>query len=81
MPVIQTFGHFEISIRSGEHGVPHVHVIAADFEAVIAIESCEVLAQNGRFSAIDQKTAMAYITDNTTGLLAEFYKRNPALKK
>ena len=44
MPTIQDFGSFTIHMYFEDHGVPHFHVVSADFRASIAIEDFTVLA-------------------------------------
>ena len=44
MPRIEDFGSFQIYMYFEDHGIPHFHVIAADFYAAVAIEDSSVLA-------------------------------------
>lgn len=43
MPTIEDFGSFKIYIYFEDHGVPHFHVLSANFRASIAIEDFAVL--------------------------------------
>ncbi|MFQ5764901.1 MAG: DUF4160 domain-containing protein [Rhodospirillales bacterium] len=44
MPSIKDFGGFEIYMYFEDHGVPHFHVVSAEYHASIAIEDLTILA-------------------------------------
>ena len=43
MPTIHDFGSFRINMYFADHNPPHVHVLAADFEALVSIADGKVI--------------------------------------
>ncbi len=43
MPIVHDFGRFKIYIYSRDHGEPHYHVVATDYEAKDSIDEPRVL--------------------------------------
>ncbi|MBF0168285.1 MAG: DUF4160 domain-containing protein [Alphaproteobacteria bacterium] len=75
MPTIFDLGAFILRIYAGEHGIPHVHVLGADFAAVIAIESGDLLA--GELPVKHRRRALAWIASHQARLLAAWHQFNP----
>jgi hypothetical protein len=74
MPTIKDFGGFKLTMYAGDHNPPHVHLIAAGREALIAL-SGEVL--KGMPEAKHLRRARAYIAAN----LAELAQKWAALNE
>jgi hypothetical protein len=75
MPTIFDLGAFILRIYAGEHGVPHVHVLGADFAAVIAIECGDLLA--GELPVNHRRRALAWTSSHQAELLAARHLFNP----
>jgi hypothetical protein len=67
MPTLFTFDAFKIRLYFSEHGIPHVHLIGADCDAAIAIDTGEVIVGDAPAAALDR--ARAWIADNRPMLL------------
>lgn len=67
MPTLFSFEGFRIRLYFGDHGIPHVHLIGADCEAVIAIETGEVII--GDAPAVALETARKYVAEHRSALL------------
>jgi hypothetical protein len=72
MPTLFAFDGYKIRLYFGDHGTPHVHLIGADCEVAIAIESGEVII--GWAPAAALETARQFIADNRDFLLAQWRK-------
>lgn len=44
MPSLKDFGNFQVYMYFEDHGIPHFHVVAAEFYAAVAIEDLSMLA-------------------------------------
>ncbi|MDR3438979.1 DUF4160 domain-containing protein [Telmatospirillum sp.] len=67
MPTLFAFDGYKINIYFDEHGIPHVHLVAADCDASIAIATGEVII--GEAPARALKTAREWIVANHVMLL------------
>ena len=67
MPTIKDFGSFRLSIYFEDHNPPHVHVIARDFHALVAIEDAKII--RGDVPARHRKRAMKWITEHRSELM------------
>lgn len=72
MPTLYTFDGFRIRLYFGDHGIPHVHLIGADCDAAIAIESGETIIGEAPEGALAR--ARAWIGSNREMLLAMWRK-------
>ena len=72
MPTLYSFDGYKIRIYFDEHGIPHVHLIGADCEAAIAIETGEVIV--GDVPAAALRIATAWIADHRDELKALWRK-------
>ena len=81
MPVFDSFDGIIISVFPREHLPPHCHAQYAEYEALIAIRTLEVIA--GRLPPKPLKKVLAYIhtEDNQQDLLETFYQLNPHIKR
>lgn len=70
MPKIHAIGAIEIVIYFNEHGVPHVHAIAAEFEAKIAIEDAMVIA--GSLPHAQLRQVRRWVLANQTSLIEKW---------
>lgn len=59
MPTIKDFGSFEIYMYFEDHGVPHFHIVSADFRAYVGIEDFTVLAGDVPNKVYNQATVWA----------------------
>ncbi|MBC7570630.1 MAG: DUF4160 domain-containing protein [Spirosoma sp.] len=78
MPVFDTIDGIVISVFSREHLPPHCH---AQYEALIAIRTLEVIA--GRLPAKSLKKVIAFMSreENQFDLLETFYQLNPHINR
>ena len=44
MPILHDFGNFQIYIYFRDHGEPHFHVVAPDYEAKVSINNPAIVA-------------------------------------
>ncbi len=75
MPTIIDLGAFLIRLFAGEHGLPHVHVVGADFAAVVTIQSCDILI--GNIPPAHRKLALSWIADHQSELITAWNDMNP----
>jgi hypothetical protein len=59
MPTVKTFARFEIYMYFEDHGIPHFHIVSADYSASIAIEDFTILAGGAPTRIYNQATAWA----------------------
>jgi hypothetical protein len=67
MPTIKDFGSFRLSIYFEDHNPPHVHVITAEFHALVAIQNAEVI--RGNIPAPHRKRALKWIAEHRSELI------------
>ncbi|MCY7358392.1 MAG: DUF4160 domain-containing protein [Rudanella sp.] len=70
-----------MSVFPREHLPPHSHAQYAEYEALIAIRTLEVIA--GRLPAKPLKKVIAFMSrqENQLDLLETFYQLNPHIKR
>lgn len=59
MPTIKDFGSFKIYMYFEDHGVPHFHVLCADFHASVAIDDFAILTGDVPAKAYNRATKWA----------------------
>jgi hypothetical protein len=67
VPTIKNFGSFRISIFFEDHNPPHVHVIAPNFHALVAIANAEII--RGEIPARHRRRALRWIAQNRERLM------------
>ena len=75
-PTVATFGNYRIEVRSREHGLPHVHVIGPDAEAVFILEPVRVKHQ-GNFSDRAVRQLTDFLIPREEMLLKTWKEFNP----
>jgi hypothetical protein len=70
MPTIARFSGFSIVMYFEDHNPPHVHVVARDFEALVAIRDGSMI--RGSLPAKFRAVAFAWIRDNREMLLEKW---------
>lgn len=70
MPTLKDFGNFKITMYFGDENPPHVHVIAGDEAAKIAIRTLDILAGDVPNSVA--REAREWIDTNRDMLLAKW---------
>ncbi len=70
MPTLARFAGFEIAMYFEDHNPPHVHVVARDFEMLVAARDGAVLA--GDAPAKVRRIAMLWIEKNREMLLEKW---------
>ena len=61
MPTIKRFRTFNICMYFDDHGVPHFHIVSADENASVAIDTLEVLAGSVNKATLKEAKAWAAI--------------------
>ncbi len=81
MPVFDSFDRIVISVFPGEQLPPHCHAQYAEYEALIAIRTLEIIA--GQLPPKPLKKVLAYrqTEDNQQNLLKIFYQLNPQINR
>lgn len=81
MPVFEILDGIFISVFPREHLPPHCHAQYAEYEALIAIRSLEVIA--GYLPPKKLKKVLVYMEreENQVDLLETFYQLNPHIKR
>ena len=81
MPIFDAFDGLTIHVFPREHLPPHCHVWYAEYEALIALRTSEVIA--GWLPSKQLKKAITYMSveENQQDLLETFYKLNPHIKR
>jgi len=59
MPTIKRFRTFNICMYFDDHGVPHFHIVSADENASVAIDTLEVLAGSVNKARLKEAKAWA----------------------
>ena len=72
MPTLFCFNGFKLAIYFNDHGIPHVHLIGAECDASIAIETGEVIVGDSPADAL--AAAREFIVANRETLLATWRK-------
>jgi hypothetical protein len=70
MPTLKDFGSFQIVMYFHDHAPPHVHVVSADFEALVSLGDCAVF--RGALPPRFRRAALDWIKQNRTPLLAKW---------
>jgi len=70
MPPLKDFGSFWIVMYFEDHNPPHVHVVSADFEALVAIRDGTVF--RGSIPGRHRRSALAWIEENRKFLLEKW---------
>jgi hypothetical protein len=70
MPPLKDFGGFRIVMYFEDHNPPHVHVVAADFEALVSIADGAIF--RGSIPAKFRQAAQVWIEANRKALLAKW---------
>jgi hypothetical protein len=70
MPPIKNFGGFWIVMYFHDHNPPHVHVVSADFEALVSIADSVVF--RGSIPAKFRRLALDWIAENREALLTKW---------
>ncbi len=68
-----------IYIYGNDHNPPHVHIMFAEYDAIIDISTRELI--EGKFPRNKLKIIIGYIEDNEDYLITTFYERNPNLRR
>lgn len=71
MPTVKRFANCKISIYA-DHAPPHFHILGADVEAVISLETLEVMEGDVRRA----REAMEWAAANRDLLMSEWLKHN-----
>jgi hypothetical protein len=53
MPTIGRIGAIQIRIYYDDHGIPHFHAVAGEFDFKFAISDCSIISGTGRVRAKD----------------------------
>ncbi|CAO3411716.1 DUF4160 domain-containing protein [Azospirillum largimobile] len=75
MGKLATFGKVVIRIYGNDHLPPHFHVKGPEFDALVSIETFEVIA--GDLPAAARKEAMGWAAANRSLLISEWNSWNP----
>lgn len=70
MPTLKEFAGFRIVMYFEDHNPPHVHVVATDFEAWVAIRDAAIVC--GAIPPRFRKRALEWIAKNREMLLAQW---------
>ena len=73
MPTIATIDGIKIKVYANDHNPPHCHAEFAEDEALIDVQTFEIL--QGNLPKNKLKKALAYITENCADLLIIFQVR------
>jgi len=77
MPTIKIIDSIKIDVYSRDHVPPHVHVLFAEYEELIVIETQDTY--QGRLPKVQRKKVICWIEENKDYLLALFKQLNPRL--
>ncbi|MBK5274189.1 MAG: DUF4160 domain-containing protein [Desulfuromonadales bacterium] len=64
------FSNFRITLREKDHNPPHVHLMGPDFEAVISLETLDIM--DGSAPAKVLRHALKWIADNREELILQW---------
>ena len=70
MPPLKNFGGFRIVMYFEDHNPPHVHVVPADFEALVSI--ADGIVFRGSIPPRFRSVALTWIERNREALLAKW---------
>jgi hypothetical protein len=76
MPRVAEFSGLKINMYAADHNPPHVHVIYADDEALLAIDDGRIIA--GDMPAKQLRAARAWLDANRVAVVARWAALNPA---
>ena len=74
MPAIKNFGAFKIVMYFEDENPPHVHVVAATFEAKVRIADAKVF--RGSIPTAHQRQALTWIAENREFLEEKWRERS-----
>ncbi len=77
MPTIKMIDSIKIDIYSREHSPPHIHVIYAEYEELIEIESLNTYV--GKMPITQRKKVVDWVQENKDYLMGIFKQLNPRL--
>ncbi len=77
MPTLKIIDSIKIDVYSREHPPPHFHVIYAEYEELIVIETLETYA--GKLPSVQRKKVVDWALDKRDYLLQNFILLNPRL--
>lgn len=77
MPTIKIIDSIKIDIYSREHPPPHIHVIYAEYEELIVIDTLETYA--GHLPPTQRKKVIKWVKDKKEFLTTNFKILNPRL--
>jgi hypothetical protein len=77
MPTIKIIDSIKIDIYSREHPPPHFHVLYAEYEELIEIESLNTYA--GKIPLVQRKKVIAWAEVHRDYLMRIFIQLNPTL--
>ena len=77
MPTIKIIDSIKIDVYSREHPPPHIHVLCAEYEELIVIETLETYA--GYVPSAQRKKVIRWVTTQKELLLKNFKRLNPRL--
>ena len=82
MPTIKIIDAIKISINSGDHEPPHVHVDHAEHSTRIEIDTLEMMPTSGKFPIKKLKIVLDWLSegDNQANAKRIFYNLNPQLR-
>lgn len=68
-------GNIVIRVYANDHLPPHFHIITPDADALVDIESLEII--KGKLPSKVLKIAMRWVNENKTLIAAEWNRTNP----
>jgi PHD/YefM family antitoxin component YafN of YafNO toxin-antitoxin module len=74
MPTLVQLGNVKIQVFSNDHNPPHFHVVSAEFEALVSMDTLEVI--RGRVSRRVLETARQWARENMEVLRDEWHRLN-----
>lgn len=74
MPTLFATGSFKITIYRDDHNPPHFHILSADEEAQVSIETLELLRGSIRRKTL--RAALVWARDNQDVLRAQWNEFN-----
>lgn len=75
MPLIFSLGSIKIYVYFNDHLPPHFHAIYTEYEAIIEIESLQLMA--GKLPSKELKRVLQWARDNQSFLLKSYKECNP----
>ena len=82
MPTIKMIDAIKLSINSGDHEPPHVHIDYAEHSTRVEIDTLDVMPTLGKFPRKKLKIALDWLLegDNQENAKRIFYTLNPQLR-